>query len=32
MNNRDPRFPPGWWILPSAAVGLVFWIGLFLVL
>jgi hypothetical protein len=30
--GRDPRFPPGWWIVPGAIVGLLLWIGLFLVL
>ena len=30
--RRDLHFAPGWWILPAAAAGLLFWIGIFLVL
>jgi hypothetical protein len=22
---RDRRFPPGWWLVPSVALGFVFW-------
>lgn len=25
--NRSPRFPSGWWILPSLVFGVAFWVG-----
>lgn len=28
-SSADPQLPPGWWILPGAAVGLAFWVSLF---
>jgi hypothetical protein len=27
--QHDWRFPPGWWILPSAVLGVLMWVGLF---
>lgn len=30
--GRDPRFRSGWWIVPAAIIGILFWIGFFLVL
>lgn len=32
MNDRDHRFPPGWWIIPTALIGALFWLALFWVL
>ncbi|HZQ12461.1 MAG TPA: hypothetical protein VFB31_06595 [Pseudolabrys sp.] len=29
VERRDPRFMPGWWILPGLTLGTASWIGLF---
>lgn len=26
--GRDPRFPPGWWIVPGMVLGLAAWVAL----
>ena len=27
--NRDPRFPPAWWLIPALAIGILFWLLVF---
>ncbi|ETD85821.1 hypothetical protein U703_02290 [Rhodobacter capsulatus YW1] len=29
MNDRDPRLPPGWWLLPAAIVSALMWAAFF---